>query len=215
MTGYTVRGTTMAKPTLMLGPSGTFVVRKPDGSAVPLSTVNTRPVAAIPHVAYLLLDCSGSMATSMVEAASGARQFSRDAVESKYSVGILRFDSNAEVLCHPTRELSTLEAAISGLVPTGSTNMTDAIALAARCLGPGPARRAMVLVTDGAPDDRDTTLGAALRAREAGVDIIAIGTGEADHAFLAMLASRHDLAVNVARQELASSMRAAALMLPA
>lgn len=204
----------MTKPTLVLGPSGKFVVRNPDGSALPLSAVDTRPKSAVPHIAFLLLDCSGSMAAAMLEAISGARQFSRDAIESRYSVGIIRFAADAEVLCRPTRELNTLEAAIGGLAPDGSTNMTDAITLATRSLGPGPARRAMVLVTDGAPDDRHTTLDAALRAREAGVDIIAIGTGEADHAFLATLASRHDLAVSVARKELASSMRAAALMLP-
>ncbi|MFO7829508.1 MAG: VWA domain-containing protein, partial [Bacteroidales bacterium] len=71
-------------------------------------------------------------------------------------------------------------------------------------------RKVIILITDGVPDDREATLEAARLARPRGVTLIPIGTGEADHAFLATLAGRPELARHVATEDLAGAIEDAA-----
>lgn len=202
----------MARKLLALGENGTLVVRGRDGSSQPIT--ERPPTSAVPHVAYLLVDCSDSMSESLPEAVAGASKFFRDAMEKRYHVGLIRFSSDASLSLNPTRDLSAMESALRSLSVDGSTNMTGAIDLAAHCLSIGTFPRAMVVVTDGCPDNEATALAAADRARKAGIDIIAIGTGGANQTFLSALASRSDLGVKVARQQLAETISSAARLLP-
>lgn len=52
--------------------------------------------------------------------------------------------------------------------------------------------RVIVLVTDGVPNDRSTTLSAAKTAKDAGVKLVTVGVGNADSSFLGELASTSD-----------------------
>ena len=92
--------------------------------------------------------------------------------------------------------------------------MTGALDLAVRELAPLPGTRVIVVATDGEPDSRSSSLEAAWRARAAGIEIIAIGTEDADHSFLALLATRTDLAVAVPSKHLKSGISEAAKLLP-
>ncbi len=77
---------------------------------------------------------------------------------------------------------------------------------------PGPL--AMVVVTDGMPDHEGAALGAARDAKKLGVDIITVGTDDADRSFLQKLASRDDLVVVVRREALGKGITSTADMLP-
>jgi Ca-activated chloride channel family protein len=73
--------------------------------------------------------------------------------------------------------------------------------------------RTLVVVTDGIPDNPPSVLDIAARAKASGVEIIAIGTDDADKDFLDKLASRSDLSVKASREMLAQSIASAAKML--
>lgn len=203
----------MAKRILALGNDGSLVLRNRDGSLEPLpKPANREP--SVPHVAYLAIDCSGSMAASLSHAVSGSIGFFRDALGMGYYVGLITFGSDATMVCAPTRDEASMHAHLRTINAGGSTDMCGAIELAVHCLDIGRFPRAIVLVTDGSPDEPDSTLAAALRARELGIDVIALGTENADRAYLAKLTSRNDLAVTVSRKELAHTISSAVRLLP-
>jgi molecular chaperone DnaK len=164
---------------------------------------------------YLAIDCSASMSgEKLAHAKQGGIDFAKEARNKGYCTGLITFDSYATHLCSPQQEISVLREALDPVVVAGSTNMTHAITLAAEKLSKAEGKRALVIVTDGMPDNRNAALAAALRATSEGIDIIALGTGDADHEFLKKLASRNDLATVVHQHQLRDGIAATAQMLP-
>lgn len=97
-------------------------------------------------------------------------------------VGLIAFAGRASVLSPMTPDKSFLRLALDGAgphsVPRGGTKLAEAIRRAVTGFGPpGPAQRALILITDG--EDHDSfALDAARAAAEAGIKIIAIGFGD-------------------------------------
>lgn len=198
----------MAKKLLGLSQEGRLVVKLPGGVEEP---VPTRQRGS----AFLLIDCSDSMGGSKLsEAKQGASAFALDAQRKHYLVGLISFASNANLVCRPAESPSTLSSAIAALDTDGSTNMADAIKLAKEELQSVGGARAIVIATDGMPDDKIATLRAADEAIASGIDIIAIGTGDADQEFLGRVASRSDLAVMVQAAQLKAGIGGAVNLLP-
>lgn len=97
-------------------------------------------------------------------------------------VGLIAFAGRASVLSPMTPDKSFLRLALDGAGPhsvsRGGTRLAEPIQRAVAGLGePGPAQRALILITDG--EDHDSfALDAAKTAAEAGIKIIAIGFGD-------------------------------------
>ncbi len=97
-------------------------------------------------------------------------------------VGLIAFAGRASVLSPMTPDKSFLRLALDGAGPhsvsRGGTRLAEPIQRAIAGLGdPGPAQRALILITDG--EDHDSfALDAAKAAAEAGIKIIAIGFGD-------------------------------------
>jgi len=164
---------------------------------------------------YLAVDCSGSMSgDKLSQAKSGAINFAKDALEKGYLTGLIQFESSAAHLCEPTKEISVLEKYLKQIGAGGSTNMAEAIQIAHQRLGKKKGLRVMVIATDGMPDSKGKALDKAQQAKKEGIEIITIGTDDADRNFLKKLASRTDLGVKVAREQFGESITSAAKMLP-
>lgn len=165
---------------------------------------------------YLVIDCSTSMdaGDKLHQAKTGAADFAKDAFRKGYLVGLIKFDSSATHLCEPVKEIQMLGKHLQQIWIGGSTNMAEAIKLARQNLEKKTGPRAMVIVTDGAPDSRTDALDEAQQTKENGIDIITIGTDDADVDFLKKLASRTDLGVKVSREQFGASITAAAKTLP-
>ena len=164
---------------------------------------------------YLVIDCSSSMAGEKIaQAKEGALHFAQEALTKRYSVGLISFASVATHICEPREEVSQVRRHLPGLEPDGSTNMARAIELATVKFKGKPGPLAMVVVTDGMPDHEGAALGAARDAKKLGVDIITVGTDDADRSFLQKLASRDDLVVVVRREALGKGITSTADMLP-
>lgn len=97
-------------------------------------------------------------------------------------VGLIAFAGRATVLSPMTPDKSFLRLALDRagphVVSRGGTNLAEPILRAVAGLGePGPAQRALILITDG--EDHDSfAVDAAKLAAEAGIKIITIGFGD-------------------------------------
>ena len=164
---------------------------------------------------YLVIDCSSSMAGGKAaQAKKGALDFAEQALSKRYAVGMISFAFVATHICEPREKLSQVQRNLPRLEPNGSTNMADGIELATVKLRGKSGPLAMVVITDGVPDDQSAALRAAGDAKTYGIDVITVGTDDADRSFLRRLASRNDLLVVVKREQLGQGIAAAAGMLP-
>jgi Mg-chelatase subunit ChlD len=179
------------------------------------SLSETTSAALRQRAVVLLIDCSDSMGGGkMDQAKAGAVGFARAAIERRYEVGLLRFDSCATLLLAPQGSVEAIAAATRQLSSAGSTNMADAIRTASNGFDRRHRERVLCLVTDGMPDSRDDALAAAAEARRAGIEIMAIGTDGADHAFLDCLVTRKELSRKVAVPQLNQAITDMARLLP-
>ncbi|MDZ7799958.1 MAG: vWA domain-containing protein [Trueperaceae bacterium] len=150
---------------------------------------------------YLLLDHSTSMGDpdKMTQMREGAVRFFLEAVQRGYAVGAVSFADRAALITGASLDAHRFWRRVHELRPYGRTAMARALRTGTGRLNLRRGRKVLVLITDGVPDDRDGTLEAARMARAAGITLIPIGTGNADHAFLAALAGRPELVRHVPR----------------
>ena len=169
------------------------------------------------NVVYLLIDCSSSMEGSKLKSAKdGAIDFAFAARKKGYAIGGISFASIAQIFHQHTKQFDNFKIAVSALYVGGSTNMADALKFARDLLAPARGYRAIVLVTDGMPDSQEAALAEAKLAKKQGIDIITIGTDDADQLFLQKIASRTELAQKVSAEHLQKTISYASslLMLP-
>lgn len=182
---------------------------------------------------YLLVDCSGSMEGDKIEQArKGAAGFAKDAIVKGYSIGLIEFYGIANHLSEPTRDLGMLQRHIDtlqakkankaqaflGVFRRGiyGTNIAEAIKIAHAKLNELKGTKALVLITDGQPNspgDPETSLKMGESAKNDGIDVITIGTDDADQTFLKKLASRTELGMKVARAQLEQTIVSSANLL--
>ena len=96
----------------------------------------------------------------------------------------------------------------------GSTNMAEAIKMAHYHLHHNDKTRVMVIATDGAPDNKRKAMKEAEKAKEDKIDIITIGTDDADQDFLKKMATRAELGQKVTREVFSQAIIDASNLLP-
>ena len=139
---------------------------------------------------FLLMDVSSSMiGLPLVEAQTAAAEFLDRCDFTTMEVGLISFSSLVALQCAATSNARRLNAAIGRLEAEGSTNLTDALEMARGQLVASDWKRYIVILTDGFPDAAESAVEQALAVREQGIEIVAIGTGDADRDYLSRLAS--------------------------
>lgn len=207
---------TMNKPVKKTSSSISIPLKNNSGMKVRIRGKQTASLAM--DAVYLLIDCSISMSggTKLQQAKDGAKKFAQDAQRKGYSIGLIMFSSNAVCLFnHQQTHEFDLNSGIDGMTSAGSTNMTEAIEIAIEKLGYAGSR-AMLIATDGEPNNRESALNAAKKAKNLGIEILVIGTDDADINFLRKLATSTELAgkVPAAQFKDAISLMADRLALP-
>src|SRR5207253_374212 len=138
----------------------------------------------------LLMDVSASMTGQpLIEAQTAAREFLSKCDFTTMEVGLISFSTMVALQSPATSNVRRLHAAVHRLEVEGSTNLTDALEMARAQLVAGDRRRYLVILTDGYPDAPESAIEQALAARREGIEIVAIGTGDADREYLRRLAS--------------------------
>jgi molecular chaperone DnaK (HSP70)/uncharacterized protein YegL len=152
---------------------------------------------------FLLLDGSSSMAGApLEEAQSAAKEFLDRCDFSRMEVGLISFASLVSLQSPATNNARRLRAAIGRLEAEGTTNLTDAIEMARGQLAAADRRRYLVILTDGYPDGPESAVEQAEAARRQGIEIVAIGMGDADRDYLRRLASRDEASIFATTGEL-------------
>jgi Mg-chelatase subunit ChlD len=163
---------------------------------------------------FLVIDTSGSMSgNKLTMAKTGWVNFAKEAVLKDYLVGLASFSTDAKYLCDPTNDVSKLNESINYLNASGSTNMVAGINIAMKHLESCESPRAMIIATDGVPDSVQGAINAGQKAKLVGIDIITIGTDDADQEFLKKLASGAGLPKKVRREMLAEAITDTVLLL--
>lgn len=167
-------------------------------------------------IVYLLLDISESMSepAKINQAIEGAKDFAKDAIGKKYEIGLIMFSTDAHEVCSYTSDVNIVLSSLSDAVPDGLTNMSKALTLATRILEGKRGLRVICLFTDGWPNDPEDTLQAAKLAKDAGIDIITMGTQDCDYNFLSKLASREQLTQIVSSEKINIGFKSMAKLLP-
>jgi Mg-chelatase subunit ChlD len=171
-------------------------------------------VRTSPRNVLLLIDTSGSMAGAKIEQArNGAIDFARSAITKSYAAALAIFADRAAMVCDPTSDADRFAKKIArvdvGLVG-GTTDLAAGLTLA----GKFRELTAFVIVTDGQSNDNDAALRVASTLKDRSIDIICIGTDDADREFLKRLATRSDLATHVSSKNLRSAITDASRFLP-
>jgi Ca-activated chloride channel homolog len=166
----------------------------------------------IAATAILVIDRSGSMAGQKTRfASSGAWDFSQSALAKGYRIATIDFATGASVTCNPSTKADEVRRGCFADSVTGSTEMHEGLELALS-LKPGVGDT-VVVVTDGAVDHPQTTLALGAKLKAGGVELLAIGTDDADKGFLSQLASRPDLSIMVLSRNLRQAITDASRLL--
>jgi Mg-chelatase subunit ChlD len=184
-----------------------------DGRLALRSGGNERVIDHRTSNVLLLLDTSHSMAGIKIQQAkSGALDFARSASARRYATALAVFADRAAMVCDPITDSATLARNIAKLnvgIVGGSTDLAAGLLLA----GKFKELAAVVLVTDGASNDNRAALDAVAPLKSRGIEIICIGTEDADQEFLSQLATRSDLATHVSAEKLRSAIDCASHLL--
>jgi len=133
----------------------------------------------------LLIDTSGSMNESVgngsrLDAVRAAgKRFVRDLIAKNINVGVTSFNNAAMEVQAPTRSLPLLETALDSLAASGGTAMDAGLSETAENLSKVNGSRAVVLFTDGEPDNMFFAAKAAETLRQMNIVLIAVGTEDA------------------------------------
>lgn len=180
------------------------------------SSITNRDLGVGRAKAVLAIDCSASMSGDPLDhAKEGAISFAADAIRKGYQVGIVAFGCDSEIITRGSLDQPEIARNLSRLAIMGSTNMAAALRTAGELLPRASQLKAICLVTDGYPNDREETMMIAGHLKAQNIEIITLGTEDADHRFLAELATRKELAVRGSIRTLALDMGRTALLLTA
>jgi molecular chaperone DnaK len=151
-----------------------------------------------PMAVYMAFDLSGSMAGAPIaEAQRAARAFVSQLDLTTTAVGLIAFSDRVHVAQSATNSATEIDRAIGGLRvgSTGYGNATDPFTEIHRLLATGPKRRFGVVLADGVWAAQERAVQRAQRCHADGIEIVAVGFGGADRAFLGRIASSNEQAL--------------------
>ena len=157
---------------------------------------------AVPSVDVILaIDLSGSMCGDPIKKAIKAMEDFVEQMESHVRIGIVAFADRSKVVLSPTDDLRTVRRHISRLesvdvgVCTGAEPFTAAYGeLSGGFLKKESDVRYVVVLTDGCWSNTANAINAAKRCHKAGIEVMALGFGDADYTFLKKIASTDEFA---------------------
>ncbi|MDY7008306.1 MAG: vWA domain-containing protein [Cyanobacteriota bacterium] len=135
----------------------------------------------------LLIDTSSSMGRGKLpEVQAAATGFVERQDLNVKKLAIVEFSSNSQVLTNFDADETELKQAIANLRPSGNTNLTQGLNTVASLLQNRNAPN-ILLFTDGQPNNPQSSESMARQIRATGINLVAVGTGDADSNYLTSL----------------------------
>ena len=150
----------------------------------------------------LAIDLSGSMSGEPTRKAMKAMDDFVKQMDSDYTrIGIIAFADTTKVVLRPTDDFKSVHNTIAGLerVDVGICNDAEPFTSAYEMLngrfGKNESEiKYVVVLTDGCWSNTSTAINAAKKCHKAGIEVMALGFGSADYAFLKKIASTDEFA---------------------
>ena len=154
-----------------------------------LTKAKPNPSAPVtPQAIVLLVDASSSMSDGkLTEVKTAASKFIERRDLQKDQLAVVSFGLEIKTATPLTKDANTLKNAIDTLSENGSTPMAEGINAAIGELQTTALNRNIILFTDGVPNDPDFAYNSALAARNMGVKLISVATGDADINYLTQI----------------------------
>lgn len=174
-----------------------------DMSWTDLSPKDNMTGGDMPSVDVMLaIDLSGSMSGEPTRKAMNAMDDFVKQMDGDYTrIGIIAFADTTKVILQPTDDFKAVHNTISRLesVDVGICNDAEPFTSAYGVLNGGFMRKEsdikyIVVLTDGCWNNTSTAISAAKKCHKAGIEVMALGFGSADHAFLKKIASTDEFA---------------------
>ena len=163
--------------------------------------------------AYLVIDVSGSMFGQPLNAAQrAAHDFMKNTDLGHCSVGVISFADDVIVNIEAGQNARSIGRAIDRLEVRGGTSANPFVDIL-RLLGRVAGRRFAIVLTDGQWFQARTAIKTARACHDVGIDVIAIGFGEADRRFLDAIASSSEASFFTGMNELAETFSSIAQVL--
>lgn len=161
----------------------------------------------------LAIDLSGSMSGSPVEKAKEAmEQFVRELGSANAKIGLLSFADKVRLVVKPTENEKQVIQAIRSIhvgevgIGNSAEPFTDALSILKRRLfTKEDIARYLIVLTDGAWNNPTQAITKAKQCHAEGIEVIALGFGSADKAFLERIASIDEFASLTDLSELSGS----------
>ncbi|MEA5005602.1 MAG: vWA domain-containing protein [Rikenellaceae bacterium] len=165
---------------------------------------------------FFLLDCSGSMSSNnkLQFAKNGGIEYAMVAISKGYKIGLISFGSSVKKILDPQDKIENFKMQISNIEIEGSTNLTDAIRIARELLSTKVGERIIFVVTDGYPDNSNSAISEVKLAAQAGIEIMTLGTDDADLNFLDSIATKKEFSKKVTRQDFQQGIKDMSKLLP-
>ncbi len=172
-----------------------------DMSWTDLSPKDNVTGGGMPSVDVMLaIDLSGSMSGDPTRKAMKAMDDFVDQMDSDYTrIGVMAFADNTKVILQPTDNFKEVHKTISRLesVDVGICNDAEPFTSSYSVLVGGRNEseiKYIVVLTDGCWSNTSNAINAAKKCHKAGIEVMALGFGSADHAFLKKIASTDEFA---------------------
>lgn len=165
-----------------------------EGQALTPDVQSLSDAGDISQTALLVMDTSDSMAGEKLAAAKDAARQFVEAVPSEVEIGLVTFDSAANLQVAPTSNRGNLLRTIDGLTTAPQTVLYDAVVVAAQELRSADVGSALLL-SDGADRGSKATLAQATKAAErsdARFDVVSFGDSTGQVAALTDIAEATD-----------------------
>jgi Ca-activated chloride channel family protein len=147
-----------------------------------------------PQVIVLLIDASSSMSDGkLTEVKTAASKFIERRDLQKDQLAVVSFGLEIKTATPLTKDANTLKNAIDTLSENRSTPMAEGINAAMGELQTTALDKNIILFTDGIPDDPNFAYNSALAARNMGVKLISVATGDADINYLTQITGDRSL----------------------
>lgn len=174
-----------------------------DMSWTDLSPKDNMTGGDMPSVDVMLaIDLSGSMSGEPTRKAINAMDNFVKQMDSDYTrIGIIAFADTTKVILQPTDDFKAVHNTLSRLesVDVGICNDAEPFTSAYGVLNGGFMKKEsdikyIVVLTDGCWNNTSTAISTAKKCHKAGIEVMALGFGSADHAFLKKIASTDEFA---------------------
>lgn len=150
----------------------------------------------------LAIDLSGSMSGEPTRKAMKAMDDFVEQMDNDYTrIGIIAFADTTKIVLKPTDDFKVVHNTISKLesVDVGICNDAEPFTSAYGVLNGGFIKKEsdikyIVVLTDGCWSNTSTAISSAKKCHKAGIEVMALGFGSADHAFLKKIASIDEFA---------------------